>query len=160
MSENPSSDWYLNFFTELPIEFWRSAVSAEVTQAEADFVERHLGLAPGSRIVDVPCGSGRHSLSLASRGHHVAGVDISLEANRINWNLGIDYDSNQYGRPVGDGKIPRGGWLRLDRRGPYFAAYYRNEVEVPDWVCGRGPQRFAESCRLPALRRETLAAGG
>jgi hypothetical protein len=54
---------------------------------------------------------------------------------RINWNLGTDYDSNQYGRPVGDGKTPRGGRLRLDRRGPYFAAYYRNEVDAPDWVC-------------------------
>ncbi|MGH8884669.1 MAG: glycerophosphodiester phosphodiesterase [Egibacteraceae bacterium] len=54
---------------------------------------------------------------------------------RINWNLGTDYDSNQYGRPVGDGKTPRGGRLRLDRRGPYFAAYYRNDVDAPDWVC-------------------------
>jgi glycerophosphoryl diester phosphodiesterase len=54
---------------------------------------------------------------------------------RINWNLGTEYDNNQYGRPVGDGKRPRSGRLRLDRRGPYFAAYYRNAVDAPDWVC-------------------------
>lgn len=61
---------------------------------------------------------------------------------RINWNLGSEYDSNQYGRPVGDGRTPRGARLRLDRRGPYFAAYYRDAVDgagAPlgphDWVC-------------------------
>ena len=26
---------------------------------------------------------------------------------RINWNLGSEYDNNQYGKPVGDGKTPR-----------------------------------------------------
>jgi glycerophosphoryl diester phosphodiesterase len=61
---------------------------------------------------------------------------------RINWNLGSEYDSNQYGRPVGDGRAPRGARLRLDRRGAYFAAYYRDAVDSAgaplgpnDWVC-------------------------
>lgn len=61
---------------------------------------------------------------------------------RINYNLGTEYDNNQYGRPVGDGRTPRGAELRLDRRGPYFAAYYRNPVDAneqahspQDWVC-------------------------
>jgi len=80
LSGNPSTDWYRTFFTELSNEFWRGAVPAEATEAEVDFVERHLGLKPGSRIVDVPCGSGRHTLTLASRGHLVTGVDISTEA--------------------------------------------------------------------------------
>ena len=35
---------------------------------------------------------------------------------RINWNLGNDYDSNQYGKAVGDGRWPTGR-MRLDRRG-------------------------------------------
>jgi glycerophosphoryl diester phosphodiesterase len=54
---------------------------------------------------------------------------------RINWNLGSEYDSNQYGRPVGDGKTPRGGRLRLERRGSYFSGYYRNTIDAIDWVC-------------------------
>lgn len=54
---------------------------------------------------------------------------------RINWNLGSEYDNNQYGRPVGDGKSPRAGRLRLERRGAYFSAYYRNAVDARDWVC-------------------------
>ena len=55
---------------------------------------------------------------------------------RINWNLGTDYDSNQYGRAVGDGKL-LSGRMRLDRRGAYFAAYYRatGKSSPDDWVC-------------------------
>lgn len=52
---------------------------------------------------------------------------------RINWNLGTEYDNNQYGRPVGDGTA-LAARLRLERRGPYFAAYYRNKATA-DWVC-------------------------
>nr|MDT0667151.1 class I SAM-dependent methyltransferase [Micromonospora sp. DSM 115978] len=46
------------------------------------FVERKLGLTPGdgAHVLDAPCGSGRHSLALAARGHRVTGVDISPEA--------------------------------------------------------------------------------
>ncbi len=55
---------------------------------------------------------------------------------RINWNLGTDYESNQYGKAFGDGKILTGR-VRLDRRGPYFAAYYRatGKSRPLDWVC-------------------------
>lgn len=61
---------------------------------------------------------------------------------RINWNLGSEYDNNQYGKPVGDGKKSRGAKLRLERRGPYFAAYLKDSVDAngtklgPEvWVC-------------------------
>jgi SAM-dependent methyltransferase len=80
LSQHVSSAWYADFFTELPNEFWRRAVPPEATAAEVDFIEERLGLAPDSRIVDVPCGSGRHSLALARRGHTVTGLDISAEA--------------------------------------------------------------------------------
>lgn len=55
---------------------------------------------------------------------------------RINWNLGSEYDSNQYGPPVGDGRTPQQGRLRLERRGAYFAAYYQNQDTAPArWIC-------------------------
>jgi SAM-dependent methyltransferase len=72
------TDWYTDLFTELPNAFWRAAVPAEATRAEVDFLERFAR--PGSRILDVPCGSGRHSLELARRGHRVTGLDVSAEA--------------------------------------------------------------------------------
>jgi SAM-dependent methyltransferase len=79
-TSHPDPSWFDGFFTELPNEFWRRAVSPDVTVAEVDFVEKQLGLAPGSRVLDVPCGSGRHTLALAARGHRVTGVDLSTEA--------------------------------------------------------------------------------
>ena len=80
MSQHISSTWYQDFFTELPNEFWRRAASPEMTSADIDFIEGRLTLARGSRILDVPCGSGRHSIALAQRGHRVTGFDISSEA--------------------------------------------------------------------------------
>jgi len=65
---------------------------------------------------------------------------------RVNANLGTDYDNNHWGRPVGNGKA-MSGRLRLERRGPFFSALYRNEdppSDAPDeagrglatdWVC-------------------------
>jgi hypothetical protein len=53
---------------------------------------------------------------------------------RINWNLGSEYDDNQYGRPVGDGTV-LSGRFRLERRANFFAAYYRNTVDATGWVC-------------------------
>jgi SAM-dependent methyltransferase len=96
LSQHVSSAWYADFFTELPNEFWRRAVPPEATTAEVDFVEERLGLTPGSRVVDVPCGSGRHSIALAERGHTVTGLDISAEAiehaRRTAKAAGVDVD--------------------------------------------------------------------
>ena len=56
---------------------WRKAVSPEQTRLEVDFLGRVLRLQAGSRVLDVPCGYGRHSLELASRGYRLASVDLS-----------------------------------------------------------------------------------
>jgi SAM-dependent methyltransferase len=71
--------WWKNFFDGLIVEFWQAVVPDETTRAETDFLEKHLRLGPGSRVLDVPCGAGRHAIELATRGHRVTGVDISPE---------------------------------------------------------------------------------
>src|SRR5262249_49598256 len=48
-------------------------------RAEADFLEQHLGVSPGARLLDVPCGDGRLAFDLARRGYRLTGVDISEE---------------------------------------------------------------------------------
>lgn len=72
-------DWWKDFFGGLVVDFWRAAMTPEVTRAEADFLAKSLRLAPGRRVLDVPCGDGRLALELASRGCRVTGVDISPE---------------------------------------------------------------------------------
>jgi SAM-dependent methyltransferase len=74
------SAWYADFFTELPNAFWRAAVPPSMTAAEVDFIIRMGGVAPGARVLDMPCGSGRHTLELARRGCRVTGLDVSEEA--------------------------------------------------------------------------------
>ena len=47
------------------------------TVQEIAFLWDALALEPGSRVLDLGCGPGRHSIELASRGVEVVGVDIS-----------------------------------------------------------------------------------
>lgn len=49
------------------------------TRQECDHLVEVLGLAPGSMVLDVGCGPGRHARELARRGVIVHGVDVSAE---------------------------------------------------------------------------------
>lgn len=66
------------------------------TEAEIDFLLEVTGLAPGARILDVGCGTGRHAITLARRGYWLTGVDISagmlLQAIARAREAGVDVD--------------------------------------------------------------------
>jgi len=76
---NARPDWWDGFFDGLMADFWRAVIPPEATAAEAAFLEKALRLASGSRVLDVPCGHGRHALELARRGYRVSGVDLSAD---------------------------------------------------------------------------------
>jgi cyclopropane fatty-acyl-phospholipid synthase-like methyltransferase len=44
-----------------------------------DFILEALGLEQGAKILDMPCGEGRHSIEMASRGFQPVGVDFKEE---------------------------------------------------------------------------------
>jgi len=46
---------------------------------EVDFLTEELAVRDGGSILDVGCGTGRHSIELARRGYAVTGLDISAE---------------------------------------------------------------------------------
>jgi SAM-dependent methyltransferase len=75
----PDGRWYEGFFEGIVLEMWRKAIPADQTHAEAEFLRRELKLNGGARVLDVPCGGGRHAIELASRGFRMTGVDISEE---------------------------------------------------------------------------------
>jgi len=64
------------FYAGLGLEVWRAAVSAEETAEEVDFLIEALESEPGDRLLDAPCGFGRHALELARRGYVLTGVDL------------------------------------------------------------------------------------
>ena len=76
---NAPTDWYKDFFHGVTLDLWRDCVPPEQTRSEVEFLVEELIIQPGARILDVPCGNGRHSRALAERGHALTGVDLSDE---------------------------------------------------------------------------------
>ena len=77
---NAPADWWRHFFEGLAVRFWDAALPESMTAEDAAFLWKHLGLRAGSRVLDVPCGSGRLTRPLAAAGCRMTGVDISAEA--------------------------------------------------------------------------------
>jgi SAM-dependent methyltransferase len=72
-------NWYQSFFNGIANRFWQKAIPQEYTTSEVEFIKRMTELKPGSKIIDVPCGYGRHSIALANEGHLLTALDISEE---------------------------------------------------------------------------------
>ena len=71
------NSWETFFDAHAPVyqdnEFTRNTIR------EVDFLLEELSVPPGASILDVGCGTGRHSVELARRGYAVTGLDLSSE---------------------------------------------------------------------------------
>lgn len=75
----PKEPWYVDFFDE----YYRDAhrqYEEEFTTVEVFGALHFLNLSPGAHLLDVPCGTGRHSTAFAAAGYKVTGVDLSAQA--------------------------------------------------------------------------------
>lgn len=68
------SSWYEQLFANYARTYDRESF-VQGTGGEVDFIARELG--GPCRVLDVGCGTGRHSIELARRGFAVTGVDLS-----------------------------------------------------------------------------------
>ncbi len=70
--------WWSDFFTGEHAEF-QIALSKEAhdSDAEVELLIRLGRVTAGSRVLDIPCGQGRHAIRLAEAGADVIGVDAS-----------------------------------------------------------------------------------
>ena len=69
------NDWERFFDGHAPC--YMENVFTKNTLAEVDFLVDELGLVPGCSVLDVGCGTGRHSVELARRGFKMTGADLS-----------------------------------------------------------------------------------
>ncbi len=94
-------NWWENFFHGVALDFWRAAIPAELTSAEADFIAKQLQLTNSAKVLDVPCGNGRLSIELAQRGFALTGVDIATEfmdeAKSRSTEIGVFCFGNSFG---------------------------------------------------------------
>ena len=88
-------DWYKSFFTGLAVELWLQAMPAEATAAEVACLRAKLQVQPPARLLDVPCGGGRHSIALAAAGYSMTGVDLSTDFLQAAKNAGQTIDWQQ-----------------------------------------------------------------
>ena len=71
------SIWEAFFDAHAPV--YEDNIFTKNTIQEVDFLLEELSLQQGSSILDVGCGTGRHSIELAKRGYIVTGLDLSSE---------------------------------------------------------------------------------
>lgn len=71
----PATSWQQFFDAHAPN--YEKNPFTKNTVAEIDFFLGLFALAKGARILDIGCGTGRHSIELAKRGYQVTGIDIS-----------------------------------------------------------------------------------
>jgi SAM-dependent methyltransferase len=72
-----SKPWFEEVFDE---DYLRTLpfMRADQTLREVEFISSALEAPPGSEILDVGCGYGRHAIELVQRGYNVTGLDLSL----------------------------------------------------------------------------------
>lgn len=68
--------WYEALFENYANKYEKEPFT-KGTIGECDFIEKEIGFNKDLKILDIGCGTGRHSIELAKRGYHVTGVDLS-----------------------------------------------------------------------------------
>ncbi len=68
--------WYEQLFENYALTYDREQFT-QGTVNEVDFIEKEINNDRNKKILDIGCGTGRHSVELAKRGYRVVGIDLS-----------------------------------------------------------------------------------
>jgi len=68
--------WYESLFEDYGSQYDRE-VFTQGTTGECDFIEKEIHYDKKVRILDIGCGTGRHTIELTRRGYQVTGIDLS-----------------------------------------------------------------------------------
>jgi len=72
-------EWFKDLYNGFRMRRSFGRVSEEKTEKEVDFIYEVLNLHKGARVLDLFCGTGRHSIELAKRGCKPVGIDYNPE---------------------------------------------------------------------------------
>lgn len=70
------AQWYEKLFENYAKTYDKEGV-VQGTIGECDFIEKELNFDKSLKIIDVGCGTGRHTIELTKRGYSVTGIDLS-----------------------------------------------------------------------------------
>ena len=68
--------WYEALFENYGQKYDRESFT-QGTMGECDFIEQEISFNKSLRILDIGCGTGRHSIELSKRGYNITGIDLS-----------------------------------------------------------------------------------
>jgi len=68
--------WYESLFENYGLKY-DNEIFTQGTMGECDFIENEIASDKNLKILDIGCGTGRHSIELTKRGYHVTGIDLS-----------------------------------------------------------------------------------
>jgi 2-polyprenyl-3-methyl-5-hydroxy-6-metoxy-1,4-benzoquinol methylase len=68
--------WYEKLFENYALKYEKE-IYTQGTIGECDFIEKEINYNKHIKILDIGCGTGRHSKELAKRGYTVTGIDLS-----------------------------------------------------------------------------------
>jgi len=68
--------WYESLFENYGNKYEEECF-VQGTIGECDFIEKEIGFNKNLKILDIGCGTGRHSIELAKRGYNLTGIDLS-----------------------------------------------------------------------------------
>ncbi|MCK4664015.1 MAG: class I SAM-dependent methyltransferase [Bacteroidales bacterium] len=88
--------WYESLFENYGLKYDNESF-AQGTIGECDFIETEIDFIKQSKILDIACGTGRHSIELTKRGYNLTGIDLSdsllkrAKEKAFEQNLNIDF---------------------------------------------------------------------
>jgi ubiquinone/menaquinone biosynthesis C-methylase UbiE len=68
--------WYEKLFENYGMKYDNENF-AQGTIGECDFIEKEIKKNKATKILDIGCGTGRHSIELSRRGYSIVGIDLS-----------------------------------------------------------------------------------